>query len=58
MKMRVTLICFVKVLLNSLTSLKGVPGKVGGDFLCSGNKVKFTRENVRKVCNVKGKIFV
>ena len=43
---------------NKLTSLRGVPKEVGGDFYCSNNKVQFTEEDVRKVCNVKGKIFV
>ena len=43
---------------NQLTSLEGAPKEVGRDFDCSNNKVKFTRNDVKKVCNVKGKIFV
>ncbi len=43
---------------DKLTSLKGCPSEVGGDFDCSNNKVKFTEEDVRKVCNVKGDIYV
>ena len=43
---------------NSLTSLEGAPEKVGGDFYCSNNAVKFTEEQVRAVCDVKGRIFV
>jgi hypothetical protein len=35
-----------------------VPKTVGGDFLCFNNPVKFTEEQVRAVCDVKGKIFV
>jgi hypothetical protein len=42
---------------NNLTSLEGCPEKVGGDFICYGNPGKFTEEYVRKVCDVKGKIF-
>ena len=43
---------------NSLTSLEGAPEKVGGDFYCSNNAVKFTEEQVRAVCDVKGRIYV
>jgi hypothetical protein len=43
---------------NNLTSLKGAPETVGGDFVCYNNPVKFTEEQVRTVCNVKGRIFV
>jgi hypothetical protein len=43
---------------NSLTSLKGAPKEVGGDFNCKNNKTKFTKEDVLKVCDVKGKITV
>jgi hypothetical protein len=43
---------------NSLTSLKGAPKSVGRDFYCIDNPVKFTVQDVRAVCNVKGKIFV
>ena len=43
---------------NLLTSLKGAPSSVGEDFICNNNPVKFTREQVRAVCNVKKKVFV
>ena len=39
---------------NQLTNLNGAPKTVGGDFIC----YKFTEEEVRKVCNVKGKVYV
>ena len=42
---------------NQLTSLEGCPKEVLGDFDCSNNKVKFTEEDVRKVCKVNGKIY-
>ena len=43
---------------NQLTSLEGSPEKVGGDFYCYNNPGKFTKEDVRKVCNVKGGIYI
>jgi hypothetical protein len=43
---------------NKLTSLEGAPKSVGGDFHCTDNPVKFTREQVRAVCDVKGKVYV
>ncbi len=43
---------------NDLTSLAGAPKTVGGFFDCTDNPVKFTKEQVRAVCDVKGKIFV
>jgi hypothetical protein len=43
---------------NKLTSLEGAPSSVGEDFICNNNPVKFTREQVRAVCNVKKKVFV
>jgi hypothetical protein len=43
---------------NKLTSLEGAPKYVGGDFVCFDNPVKFTEEEVRKVSEVKGEIFV
>ena len=43
---------------NKLTSLVGAPTSVGGRFNCSNNVVKFTEEQVRAVCDVKGKINV
>ena len=41
---------------NNLTSLEGAPQKVGGYFNCNNNKTKFTKEDVLKICDVKGKI--
>ena len=43
---------------NKLTSLEGAPETVGGDFYCNNNPVKFTREQVRAVCNVKKMVYV
>ena len=43
---------------NKLTSLVGAPTGVGGSFYCYDNAVKFTEEQVRAVCDVKGKIHI
>jgi len=43
---------------NKLTSLEGAPEYVEGDFDIQNNPKKFTEEEVRKVVDVKGKIFV
>ena len=43
---------------NDLTSLEGCPKEVGGDFICSDNYKKFTEDEVRSICNVKGSIFI
>ncbi len=43
---------------NNLTSLTGAPKSVGRDFYCGNNNVLFTREHVRAVCDVKGRIVV
>lgn len=43
---------------NKLTALEGAPKEVGGSFYCHNNKVKFTKENVRKVCKVANEIVV
>jgi hypothetical protein len=43
---------------NDLTSLAGAPKTVGGFFDCTDNPVKFTEEQVRAVCDVKGKVYV
>jgi hypothetical protein len=43
---------------NELKSLFGAPETVGGDFYCYNNLGNFTEEQVRAVCDVKGKIFV
>ena len=41
---------------NRLTSFEGGPKEVSGTFFCSNNGIKFTEEDVRKVCRVKEKI--
>jgi len=43
---------------NHLSSLEGAPKYVGGSFYCYNNAVKFTEEQVRAVCQVKGKVYV
>ena len=43
---------------NKLKTLVGAPKKVGGFFICRNNSVKFTEEQVRAICDVKGKIIV
>jgi hypothetical protein len=43
---------------NELTSLDGAPQTVGGDFWCNNNKVKFSEDDVRKICKVKKEIIV
>ena len=44
---------------NKLTSLKEAPKKVGKDFICFDNgSVRFTEDDVRKVCDVGIKITV
>jgi hypothetical protein len=43
---------------NYLTTLQGCPKYVSGYFYCRNNKVKFTEEDVKKLCNVKGVIYV
>ena len=43
---------------NELTSLQGAPKYVGGYFSCSDNIKKFTEEEVRAVCDVKGDVHV
>ena len=42
---------------NSLISLKGAPKEVGKYFYCFRCKVKFTEDDIKKVSNVKGKIY-
>ena len=42
---------------NNLTSLEGAPKTVYKDFSCGFNDGKFTEEQVRAVCNVKGNIY-
>ena len=43
---------------NNLTSLAGAPKIVDKDFHCRNNTLQFTKDQVRAVCDVKGKIFV
>jgi hypothetical protein len=43
---------------NNLTSLTGAPKSVGRDFYCGFNEIKFTEEQVRAVCDVKGDVYV
>ncbi len=42
---------------NNLKSLNGAPKFVGGVFSCGFNEIKFTEQQVRAVCNVKGDIY-
>ena len=39
-----------------LTSLEGAPKFVGGNFYCLRNS--FTEEQIRAVCDIKGKVYV
>ena len=43
---------------NQLTSLEGCPRIVDYSFYCYNNKKKFSKEDVRSLCKVKGGIFV
>ena len=43
---------------NKLTSLDGAPKSVGGYFYCTSNTVEFTVEQVRALCDVKGRVIV
>ena len=43
---------------NSLVSLRGCPTSVGEDFYCSNNAKKFSKEEVKSICEVKCKITV
>ena len=40
-----------------LIGLKGAPKKVRHNFYCIRNKTKFTKEDVRAVCDVKMDIY-
>ena len=40
---------------NELVSLEGCPEKVDGNFYCQNNRKKFTEEEVKKACRIKGK---
>jgi len=43
---------------NNLTSLQGAPRRVNGDFDCRYLGKRFTEEEVREVCDVKGNVYV
>ena len=43
---------------NQLRDLKEAPEYVGGDFHIQNNRKKFTEEEIRKVVNVKGDVYV
>ena len=43
---------------NKLTSLAGAPKIVYKDFYCRNNTDKFTVQDVRAVCDVKGTVYV
>ena len=43
---------------NKITSLKGLPKTIGGNLNLGDNPGKFTEEQVRSICNVKGNIYV
>ena len=41
---------------KNLTSLKGCPKEIGGDFYCKYHNKRFTTNDIKKVCKVKGEI--
>ena len=44
---------------NSLTSLEGAPKEIGGNLYISFAKgIYFTEEEIRKVSNIKGKVYI
>ena len=43
---------------NKITSLEGLPKKIDGNLDLGNNPVKFTKEEVRAVCDVKGGVIV
>lgn len=43
---------------DNLTSLTGAPQEVGGTFFCTRCGEKFTEDDVKKLCKVKGRIIV
>jgi len=43
---------------NALVSLEGCPKTVDGNFYCRNNRKRFTEEEVRSFCDVKGEIRV
>ena len=42
---------------SKMTTLRGCPKFIKNNFYCGGNMIFFTEENVKRICNVKGKIF-
>jgi hypothetical protein len=49
---------YFECMFNKLTSLKGAPEYVGSNFNCRFNEEDFTKEDVKAVSDVKGKIIV
>ena len=49
---------FTCSLCSQLDSLEGCPEKVDGDFYCVKCKREFTKEEVKSLCKVKGKIHI
>ena len=43
---------------NDLNDLSYIPNLIHGDFICYHNNVKFTEDQVKSLCNVKGRIYV
>jgi hypothetical protein len=43
---------------NKLTNLFGSPTQVDGYYFIQNNDVKFTEEQIRKICNIGGKVKV
>jgi hypothetical protein len=43
---------------NLLTSVEGMPKSIDGNLIIYRNKHKFTKKEIRKVCKVKGYIYV
>ena len=43
---------------NFLKSLEGAPKTVGGDFYCRFNPGQFKEEQIRAVCDVKGRVHI
>ena len=41
---------------NKITSLDDFPTDVNGNVKCFDNTIEFTEEEIRNVCNVKGKV--
>jgi hypothetical protein len=41
---------------NKITDLKGSPKQVNGDYIIKGNPGNFKEEDIKKICDVQGKI--